>query len=55
VEEVVDNLGVRKEMEFIKEMVSIGTGADRQLKVWNETKNLNSVVDYIISQTYKGL
>ncbi|MCB0731510.1 MAG: carboxylate-amine ligase [Ignavibacteriae bacterium] len=55
VEEVVDDLGIRNEMEFIKTILEKGTGADRQLKVWEETQNLNSVVDYIISETYKGL
>ena len=55
VEEVVDELGIRNEMNFVEKIMETGTGADRQLKVWNETQNLNSVVDYIISETYKGL
>jgi len=55
VDEVVDGLGLRSEMNFIKTMLEKGSGADRQLKVWNKDQNLNSVVDYIISETYKGL
>lgn len=55
VDEVVDELNIRDEMEYIKYIMEVGTGADRQLKVWDETQNLNSVVDYIISETYKGL
>jgi carboxylate-amine ligase len=55
VDEVVDDLGVRNEMDFIKEMMKMGTGADRQLTVWNKSENLNDVMDYIISETYKGL
>ena len=55
VEEVVDELDIRNEMNFVESILEAGTGADRQLKVWNETQNLNSVVDYIISETYKGL
>lgn len=55
VEEVVDELGIRNEVEFVEKMLETGTGADRQLKVWNETQNINAVVDYIISETYKGL
>jgi carboxylate-amine ligase len=55
VEEVVDELGIRNEMNFISKILENGTGADRQLKVWNETQDLKAVVDYIISETYKGL
>jgi hypothetical protein len=32
-----------------------GTGADRQLKVWNDTKDINAVVDLIIKETTMGL
>jgi carboxylate-amine ligase len=31
-------------------MLENGTGADRQLKVFEETNNLVNVVDYIIGQ-----
>ena len=55
VEEVVDDLGISNEMDYIKKIIENVTVADRQLKVWNETKSLNSVVDYIISQTYLGI
>jgi hypothetical protein len=33
----------------------MGTGADRQLRVWNETGDLKKVVDYIIEETEVGL
>ena len=33
----------------------MGTGADRQLKVWNETNDPNAVVDLIIKETSMGL
>ncbi len=55
VDEVVDDLGIRKEMDFIREIVKRGTGADRQLEVWNRTQNLKDVMEYIISETYRGL
>jgi carboxylate-amine ligase len=32
-----------------------GTGADRQLKVWNDTNDINAVVDLIIKETTLGL
>jgi carboxylate-amine ligase len=34
-------------------MLHQGTGADRQLKVFEETGSLESVVDYITEQTMK--
>lgn len=55
VDEVVDMLGSREEINYIREIIKNGTGADRQLKVFEQTNNLNSVVDYIISETYKNL
>jgi len=55
IDEVVDELDIRNEMEFVKQMLVQGTGADRQLKIWEETKNLKSVVDFIISETHNGL
>lgn len=51
VDDVVDELGSRKEIENIRNIVKNGTGADRQLAVFNETKDLTKVVDYIIEQT----
>jgi carboxylate-amine ligase len=32
-----------------------GTGADRQLKVFAETQDLDRVVDYMIEETEEGL
>ncbi|MFQ5843759.1 MAG: carboxylate-amine ligase [Planctomycetota bacterium] len=55
VDEVVDELGVRNEVHYIRQILAHGTGADRQLKVWRETKSLKKVVDYIISETEHGL
>jgi carboxylate-amine ligase len=36
-------------------MLDEGTGADRQLKVFEETKSLEKVVDYIHSSFLQGL
>ena len=55
VDEVVDELGVRNELDTLKQILSNGTGADRQLRVWEETQDLKQVVDYIISETESGL
>ena len=32
-----------------------GTGADRQLAVWERTQDMKAVVDQIVAETYEGL
>lgn len=55
VDEVVDDLGSRKEIDYIRTILDNGTGADRQLKVFNETKSLEAVAEYIHKETTLGL
>lgn len=55
VDDVVDELGSREELEYIHEIMKNGTGADRQLRVFQETGDLKHVVDYIIQETEVGL
>lgn len=55
IDDVVDELGCRKEVNYVHQMLEQGSGADRQLKVFEETKDLKQVVDYIVKQTAKGL
>ncbi|MGB7395493.1 MAG: carboxylate-amine ligase [Pricia sp.] len=55
VEDVVDDLGCRSEVNFVYQMLEQGSGADRQLKVFEETGNLDEVAKYIVQQTKKGL
>ncbi len=55
VDDVIDDLGSRDEINFVYKMLETGTGARRQLKVFNETNDLKKVVDYIIEQTNKDL
>ena len=55
VDDVVDDLGSREELEYIHEILKSGTGADRQLRVFAETGDLQQVVDYIIQETEVGL
>jgi glutamate---cysteine ligase / carboxylate-amine ligase len=52
---VVDELGSRQEVEAVADMMKNGTGADRQLAVFEETGDLKKVVDFIISETNIGL
>ena len=56
VDEVVDDLGTRNEMNYIRnDMLENGSGADRQLAVWEQSNDHKRVVDYIIRETYHGL
>ncbi len=50
VDDVVDDLGSRPFINYISKMMEQGTGADRQLAVFQETNNLISVADYIHDQ-----
>ena len=55
VDDVVDDLDSREELNYIHEILNSGTGADRQLRVFRETGDLKKVVDYIIEETEVGL
>ena len=55
VDDVVDDLGSRKEVSHIQKMLEMGTGAERQLRVFEETHDLKAVVDYIVKETRIGL
>ena len=56
VDDVLDELGSRKEVEYIKEILDHGTGADRQLAVFEQTGvDLKAVVDYIVEETKFGI
>lgn len=54
VDDVVDELGSRNEIENIRTMLKNGTGADRQLAIFEKTKDLTKVVDFIMEQTILG-
>lgn len=55
VDDVVDELGSREEVNYIRTILDRGTGADRQLQIWRETGDLKKVVDYITYETEAGL
>lgn len=56
IDDVVDELDCRQEVEYSREILKIGTGADRQLKVFNESGgDLKAVVDYMIYETEKSV
>jgi carboxylate-amine ligase len=51
----VDELGSQREMAHIERILREGTGADRQLAVWERTQDMKAVVDQIVAETYEGL
>jgi carboxylate-amine ligase len=55
IDDVVDELGSREEINYIHQMLRMGTGADRQLKVYEETGDLKKVVDYMVAETRAGV
>ena len=55
VDDVVDELGSREEIAYVRKILENGNGADRQLRVYRETGDLKKVVDYMIEETECGL
>jgi carboxylate-amine ligase len=55
VDDVVDELECRKEVEYVQTMLDRGTGADRQLRVFNESNDLRQVVHFMVAETQAGL
>ena len=53
--DVTGELGSEEEIAYITRILDEGSGADRQLRVFAETGDLNRVVDYVIEQTEQGL
>lgn len=55
VDDVVDDLGSRADVENLLKVIEHGTSADRQLKVFQETGDLKAVVDNLIAETMEGV
>jgi carboxylate-amine ligase len=55
VDDVVDELGCREDLQYVQKILEHGTGADRQLAIYQQNNNFADVVDYITSQTLKGI
>ena len=54
IDDVVDELGSRQEIEYVNTILSEGTSADRQLRVYRETGDLKAVVDVLTEETVQG-
>jgi carboxylate-amine ligase len=55
VDDVVDELGSREEINYVHKILAKGTGAAQQLEVYERTGDLIQVVDLITSEFTKGL
>ncbi len=55
VDDVIDELGSRDEINHIYNMLERGTSADQQLRIYRETGDLNKVVDWLIEETMLGI
>jgi carboxylate-amine ligase len=55
VDDVVDALGSRREVEYLQTIIREGTSADRQLRAFAATGHLHQVVDHIAEETIAGV
>ena len=55
VDDVIDELGSRKEIEHVHTILQRGTSADRQLQIYNETHDLKAVVDDLVNLTMENV
>ena len=53
-EDVIEELGLQQEVAYVHTILKEGTSADRQLKTFRETGDLEAVVDQIIEETTGG-
>jgi len=54
-DDVIDELGNRKEIEYAYRIMDEGTSADRQLATYRRTGDLKAVVDQLIAETEEGV
>lgn len=57
VDDVVDDLGSRREIQHIRTLLNSpqGTGADRQIAIYQQTGKIQDVVDLLLQQTLRGI
>jgi carboxylate-amine ligase len=54
-DDVVDELGSREQVEYAFTILEAGTSADRQLATFEETGDLQVVVDRLVTETAEGI
>jgi len=55
VDDVVDALGSRREVEYLQTIIREGTSADRQLQAFAVSGHLHKVVDHLAEETIAGV
>jgi carboxylate-amine ligase len=57
VDDVVDELGSRRELDYIRALLDDpqGTGADRQMAIYQESNDPQKVSQFLIERTLEGL
>ncbi|MGE0354642.1 MAG: carboxylate-amine ligase [Gemmatimonadales bacterium] len=55
VDDVVDELGSRKEVEYALKILAEGTSAERQIATYRRTGDFRAVVDQLIAETEEGI
>jgi carboxylate-amine ligase len=55
VDDVVDELGSRREVEYVRTILVDGTSAERQLAVYRETGDLKAVVQWLVHETRESV
>ena len=57
VEDVVDDLGSRREMTYLRALLEDprGTGADRQIAVYQQRANVQDVIRLLLAETMQGI
>jgi carboxylate-amine ligase len=57
VDDVLDDLGSRYEINYLRALLEdpSGTGADRQIAIYEQTGSVDAVTQYLMQQTLKGM
>jgi carboxylate-amine ligase len=57
VEDVIDDLGSRREINYLRDLLEDprGTGADRQIDVYNQTHDIQAVTNFLMQQTLQSM
>jgi carboxylate-amine ligase len=55
VRDEVRELGSEEEVSIVHKILREGSGADRQIAVWQKSGDLRAVVDHIVAETHAGL
>jgi glutamate---cysteine ligase / carboxylate-amine ligase len=57
VDDAVDELGSRHEMSYLRALLAMpqGTGADRQIAVYQESRDVQKVNQFLMEQTMQGV